>query len=596
MDGWNIRKAGPLHTSFKNGTLEQALQVILLTHNIALGKLAWQQYQYRTQPWGADKAVDGLYSVRSAAGGQCTISGNQKQTATWRVDLGGVLSVHHITIYFRTDDVAWNENNGYTDHLLGFSIYISNTTNKDDGYLCFKDTNYTKATVPNTTTIECINHGQYVIYYNERLFGVTYPVGYSKYAYNELCELEVYGCPTAGFYGENCDLTCPQNCQEGHCNIVDGTCLGCLTGYKGPRCEEQCDNNKYGLECSLTCGNCSNGEQCNHMNGSCPNGCDVGAQGYRCDEGCDFGRYGKNCVEICNSNCRVCNRFTGVCELDCYAGWKGTFCENECDGRQYGHNCNQSCGSCSNFEQCHHINGTCLNGCDKGYQGEECTKECIEGRYGYNCQDLCNINCGVPGRCNRVTGQCEGGCQSGWKGSKCDNKCDGGKFGLSCAHTCGVCIEKEQCHYLNGTCLNGCGRGYQGKNCIQECAWGFHGYGCNETCSTECFNGTCDAMTGACPQVSAPDPQEINTGPIIGGAVTVIVVSLAVVVLVFVFRRTEVTDDGGYQGLGLRTEVSDNGWYQELGPRTEIYDQSKDNAAYQELGQISQLSHYDKLH
>lgn len=45
------------------------------------------------------------------------------------------------------------------------------------------------------------------------------------------------GCQTKRFYGEDCSLPCPNNCQEGHCHIVDGTCLGCSAGYKGATCE-----------------------------------------------------------------------------------------------------------------------------------------------------------------------------------------------------------------------------------------------------------------------------------------------------------------------------------------------------------------------
>ena len=45
------------------------------------------------------------------------------------------------------------------------------------------------------------------------------------------------GCPAPGFYGENCSFLCPRNCQEGRFDITDGTCLGCIPGYKGSLCD-----------------------------------------------------------------------------------------------------------------------------------------------------------------------------------------------------------------------------------------------------------------------------------------------------------------------------------------------------------------------
>lgn len=45
------------------------------------------------------------------------------------------------------------------------------------------------------------------------------------------------GCPNASYYGDNCSTQCHQNCSEGRCDIVDGTCLGCILGYTGPTCD-----------------------------------------------------------------------------------------------------------------------------------------------------------------------------------------------------------------------------------------------------------------------------------------------------------------------------------------------------------------------
>lgn len=86
-----------------------------------------------------------------------------------------------------------DENNNYKARFLGFSLFVSNTTNRLDGFLCFKDTNFTYDTIPDIFTTTCPVHGQYVILYNERLPGVTYPSYYYRYALNEVCEVEVFG-------------------------------------------------------------------------------------------------------------------------------------------------------------------------------------------------------------------------------------------------------------------------------------------------------------------------------------------------------------------------------------------------------------------
>jgi hypothetical protein len=79
----------------------------LSTDNIALNKQAWQRSQFipGDDRFHASNAVDGLRSDLSALGGQCAISGDDQQIVTWRVDLGDILSIKDITIYYRTDNV-----------------------------------------------------------------------------------------------------------------------------------------------------------------------------------------------------------------------------------------------------------------------------------------------------------------------------------------------------------------------------------------------------------------------------------------------------------------------------------------------------------
>ena len=82
--------------------------------------------------------------------------------------------------------------NKFAQEFLGFSVYVSNTTKRTDGILCFKDTNFTAHTIPPVINITCIEHAQFVIYYNERQEEHT-DRGQSKFAFNDICELEVYG-------------------------------------------------------------------------------------------------------------------------------------------------------------------------------------------------------------------------------------------------------------------------------------------------------------------------------------------------------------------------------------------------------------------
>ncbi|XP_061170682.1 tyrosine-protein kinase receptor Tie-1-like [Saccostrea echinata] len=197
----------------------------------------------------------------------------------WSVDLGGNRSIYSISILFK-DYAGWVMRQ--RGRLAGFSLYISNTHKKEDGRICYKDT-FSLPFLEFKTV--CIGYGRYVIYYNERLDGVTYPDGYQFQTYTQLCEVEVKGCAKAGVYGSHCSIPCPDNCQEDRCNIVNGSCPGCIPGWTGEMCKEKCPWGWHGVACKAKCaGHCRGNLTCNHVTGQCEDGCTNGWIGRLCDE------------------------------------------------------------------------------------------------------------------------------------------------------------------------------------------------------------------------------------------------------------------------------------------------------------------------
>ena len=76
--------------------------------------------------------------------------------------------------------------------FAGFSLYVSDTGDIEGSFLCYKNGSLLPPLDLNTT---CITSGRHVIFYNERLNGVTYPEGYevASNVYMELCEVFVDG-------------------------------------------------------------------------------------------------------------------------------------------------------------------------------------------------------------------------------------------------------------------------------------------------------------------------------------------------------------------------------------------------------------------
>ncbi|XP_034319193.2 platelet endothelial aggregation receptor 1 isoform X2 [Magallana gigas] len=335
--------------------------------NIALNKPAYQKNQYEkgNNTFDASNAVDGLKSNLHWSGGQCAVSTTNEETATWWVDLGSINSIHHITLYYRTENKKWDYRNNATSSFLGFSLYVSNTTNRLQGTLCFKDDYFNRSTIPAVFNTTCQEQEQYVIYYNERLQGVTYPSDYNEYAENDLCEVEVYGCPIRGSYFGNCLVSNTMTCQ----------CSKCKPGFFGRRCEFECDVGHYGYNCNETCGHCIDKLQCFHVEGTCLSGCK--------------------------------------------AGYSGQACKKDCIVSQYGYNCNETCGHCKDPIQCSSVTGTCLTGCNAGYVGRLCKEVCVFGYYGHGCIKECSKFCNRSRDCNPVSGFCNGGCRNGKKGSYC---------------------------------------------------------------------------------------------------------------------------------------------------------------------------------
>ncbi|XP_062604407.1 multiple epidermal growth factor-like domains protein 10 [Saccostrea cucullata] len=187
----------------------------------------------------------------------------------WMVDLRETKAIYAINFSFRlySEDLRSRQQ----DRLSGYSIYVSNSQAKESGELCFK---HNGSYLPSLTTEHvCASFGRYIQFVNNKL------------TFIELCNLVVLGCDKRGYYGDNCNIWCPEHCKNDQCFVTNGTCLGCASGWTGIKCDQACSNGKYGPDCSLPCsGHCKHNLTCNPINGTCLNGCSDGWMGVSCNK------------------------------------------------------------------------------------------------------------------------------------------------------------------------------------------------------------------------------------------------------------------------------------------------------------------------
>nr|XP_022311255.1 uncharacterized protein LOC111116549 [Crassostrea virginica] len=188
---------------------------------------------------------------------------SQHKSVWWRVDLGGVYNIYSVNILFKHYEGYEMRQRG---RFAGFSLYISNSGDIDTSVLCYHD--QTGLPSLNFTAI-CLSFGRYVIFYNERLNGVSYPEKYEVLnVFTELCEMIVYGCRY-----KTCHI------QSGTYNLNVN-----LAGSADIVAKAECAEGRYGQNCTLKCsGHCRDNAACNHVTGQCLGGCDAEWRGSLCD-------------------------------------------------------------------------------------------------------------------------------------------------------------------------------------------------------------------------------------------------------------------------------------------------------------------------
>ncbi|XP_033739242.1 scavenger receptor class F member 1-like [Pecten maximus] len=530
-------------------------EIVRSESNVAVNKVAVQSSDEASGKYVASKVVDNCTNTDIAAN-CCTHTATGYTTAWWLVDLGEMMTINTITIYYRESVVfvasslhRWYLHCecviffpcGFQYSLAGYQLYVSNTTNTPtDGDLCFEDRSSTRDAVRLVDNHRCSYVGQYVTVYNYRNNPKRYD-WYSDDAILELCEVQVFGCQVGRYGDGNCNSLCPPGCYDGYCNSTTGACFYCFTGKYGVYCDSDCPANCKDDLCTKDAGTCLDcipgryGTRCElNCTGNCKDVCekDTGL----CIE-CIPGKYGNTCDQVCPENCKdmLCEKSTGncidcvpqnhgiICELNCSTNCLDSLCEkdngscHDCIPGKHGSSCDQNCqGNCKDM-LCERFTGSCTE-CVTGKYGNACDQDCpgncndtlcrrdsgdcidcIPGKHGTNCDQNCTGNC-KDELCERYTGSCTE-CVTGKYGNACDQDCPRNCHDTLCRRDCGDCIDCVPQKYgirCDHNCSTNCLESLCQKDngICYDCTAGFYGTNCLMTCNSRC--GECDQQSGKC--------------------------------------------------------------------------------------------------
>merc|ERR1712150_310414 len=111
-----------------------------------------------------------------------------------------------------------------------------------------------------------------------------------------------------GYYGPQCEKSCPTTCAGAASCKSDGTCNRCKDGQR------------YGMHCETPCPSSCGLKSCD-QNGNC-RGCTVGTCGLHCEQKC-----GAECMEPCVDTDHA------MCSCQCSPGSTAAYCTNVCQDR-----------------------------------------------------------------------------------------------------------------------------------------------------------------------------------------------------------------------------------------------------------------------